>query len=104
MGHQCVGRDRAQTTGLEVLQRLDDLSSGVHDEWPVVLDTLSNGFAAQYEDLEVDSAGVLAVVGPHAHPVSSTERHELTALHRSAFAAHPAGSGQDVHEAVEAGV
>jgi len=49
--------NRPQPARLVVLERLDQLGAGVHDEWPVRRDRLADRLAAEQQDVQV-AAGV----------------------------------------------
>ena len=49
---ELIRRDDAEPAPLIIIDRLGDLGSRVHDEWPIVLDRLSDRKAAEDEDVE----------------------------------------------------
>ncbi len=52
IGHQPVGGDRPQPAGLEILERLRQLLTGVHDERPVCRHRLADRSPSQQVDVE----------------------------------------------------
>jgi hypothetical protein len=42
-----------KTTGFEVVHRLLNLRSGIHDEWSVVLDGLADRSSTEQEDFKI---------------------------------------------------
>src|SRR5688572_19174360 len=56
---QVAGRDLAQTAGVVVLDRLEDLLTGAHDEGAVEEHRLADRLAAEHEHVEVRRARVL---------------------------------------------
>ena len=64
-GHD-VGRDLAEATGLEVLERLHELLAGVHHERSVRRDRLPDRLTPEDENVEVRRVVVLRLVGSDA--------------------------------------
>jgi len=74
---QVGGWNAAEPARLVVLESLDDLGPGVHDERAVVHDRLANRPAAENQDLQVRVAALLMRVSPDAQDITGTEHHQL---------------------------
>ena len=103
MGHERIRGDRAEPPGLEVLERLLQLGSGVHHERPVGRDRLADGLAAQEKHLQCLTARVLAVARADLDPIAGPEHHQL-AVGWAPVVPDPACAGENVDEGVEDGI
>src|SRR3954447_2554409 len=74
--------DAAESAGLIVLEGLDDLELGVHDERAVGDDGLADRPAAEEQDVEVGAAALLAGVSGDGDRVATAEHRELSAFDR----------------------
>ena len=77
---QLDGWNATETARLVVLERLGDLSPGVHDERAVVDDRLANRLAAEDQDLEARVAALLMGVGGDTQRGAGPEHPQLVIL------------------------
>ena len=94
------GGDGAHAAGVEVVDGLDDLLTGVHHERPVVGDRLADGHPAEQQHLEVLGRPFLAVGGAQRDRVTGAEHHELVVGDRPALLARVALAEHHVGERV----
>src|SRR5439155_6124641 len=89
------GRNAAEATGFVVVEGLDDLGLGVHDEGPVPRHRLADGAAAQDQDVERQGPAVVGLVGTDGHEIPRAENGQLAlAQHRTALASDAAVARQ----------
>src|ERR1035437_1969712 len=72
--HQRIFGDTAEASGVEVVHGLLDLGAGVHHEWPVVLDGLTDRPPSEDEELELAVPRDPGVVSPDGDPVPGSDR------------------------------
>src|SRR3954447_20411085 len=96
-----MGVDGAETAGLEVLERLDDLELGVHHERPVGDDRLPDRQGTPEKHAEGGTAALLPGVGGDGDRVTGTEHGQLTALDGATLGPDMTLAAEDVGQRVE---
>src|ERR1035441_9345628 len=99
--HQRILGDAAEASGMEVVHGLLDLGAGVHHEWPVVLDGLTDRPPSEDEELELAVPRAPGVVSPDGDPVPGSEPGELANLHRPSFGPDATRPGQEIDRSEE---
>src|SRR3954447_4718100 len=93
--------DLTQPPGLEVLERLQHLGFGVHDERPTPGDWFADRPATQEQQLEVGMPALLLVCRSDGQGVPTAEDDQLSGVDGPAFSAGVAVACEDVCEGVE---
>src|SRR6266540_4244842 len=99
-GHR---RDRAEATGLVVLEGLHQLLPRVHHEGAIGGDGFADGQPAKHQDFELGAAALLTGARGDRHDVTGAVDGELAHTHGVALGADRASTREDVDEGVEVG-
>src|SRR2546430_5783788 len=93
--------NRAHAASSVVIEGLRQLLVGVHHEWPVPGNRLTDRLTAQHQHLEVRRAAFLREVGGQADHVARAKRRQLSRSDDRPLLAYRSAAGQYVREAVE---
>jgi hypothetical protein len=101
VGHQRIGRNLTEQTGLEVLQGLPQFASSVHHKGPICRDRFANGLATQDKQLQGRTLRVLVVITADLEPVAAAEHHQLTVTGWCPFGTHAPSASKNVDERIK---